>query len=82
MREDMKKENAIKIIKDIVSSNPGCTKLFIYDKYKELGGTYYIDGRNEAHYYNFDKLMNSMIGLKILVQDEDFMYHLNEEYKH
>lgn len=79
MRDDILKENAIKVIKDIVSSNPGCTKLFIYDKYKERGGTYYINGRNEANFYNFDKLINSLVRLRILIQTDDLS---NKYYLH
>lgn len=76
MKERILKQNAIEIIEDIVRKNPGCTKLFIYDKYKELGGTYYIDGRNEPFSYNFGNLISTLVRVKrFLKRDEKYYFH-------
>lgn len=67
MEDIILKEDAINIIKDVVGNNQGCSKIFLYDKYKEKGGTYRIHGRNDFASLTFDEVLRSMVDLKILL---------------
>lgn len=65
------KTDAINLIKEVVGNNQGCTELFLYDKYKEKGGTYRIHGRNDSTSLTFEEVLKSMVDLKMILRVED-----------
>ena len=71
MVDIISKEKAIELIREVVGNNQGCSEIFLYDKYKEMGGTYYVSGRNDDREYNIEDLLNSMVNLKMLVVTVD-----------
>lgn len=71
MVDFISKEKAIELVIETVGNNQGCSEVLLYDKYKEMGGTYYVSGRNDDRSYNFEELLASMINLKMLAIASD-----------
>lgn len=77
MGDAISKEDAIKIVREVIGKNQGCSEMLLYDKYKESGGTYQISGRNNARTYNIEELLRNMeeLNMVLVVTDEKNIRH-------
>lgn len=70
MEDIILKEDAINIIKDVVGNNQGCSEIFLFNEYRNKGGTYQIHGRNDSTSLTFEEVLRSMVDLKMLLKVE------------
>ena len=61
------KADAITLIKEVVSNNQGCSEIFLFNEYKEKGGTYRVYGRNDDFSLTFEEVLRYMVDLKMLL---------------
>lgn len=61
------KADAINLIKEVVSNNQGCSEIFLFNGYKEKGGTYRVYGRNDDFSLTFEEVLRYMVDLKMLL---------------
>lgn len=64
------KADAINLIKEVVGNNQGCSEIFLFNEYKEKGGTYLVHGRNDDISLTFEEVLKDMVKLKMLLKVE------------
>lgn len=70
MEDIILKTDAINIIKEVVGNNQGCSEIFLFNEYKEKGGTYRVHGRNDDVSLTFEEVLKSMVDLKMFLKVE------------